>query len=78
VQVQTFALLLAKALKEEFADGHLVEICIVRQQTLLVVTGTSEEVWADNDIALIVYSLASTVGVSQALSKATVDWTDDI
>lgn len=78
MEVQTLALLLAKSLQEIFTNGHLVEVHVVREQTLFVLTRVFEELLTDNDVARIVNIQATTVCVGQALTKAPVDRTNAV
>lgn len=78
VQVKTFSLPLTKSLEEVFTDGHFVEVGVVGKQAFLVRAGSFDEVWADDDVALVVSLVATAVCVRQALPQTPVDWTNDV
>lgn len=78
MEVKTLAMLLAETLEEVLADGHLVEVCIVRQQAFFVLTCSSDELRADDDVARVVNFLTSAVGVGQTLAESSVDRADDV
>ena len=74
VQVKTLTRLLTETLKKVFTHWHLVEVCVVWQQTFFILTRAFDELWTDYHIALIVKFFATTVCICQAFSNATVDW----
>lgn len=75
---EAVAFSVAISLKEERAHWHLVKVCVVRQQTFIILARSHDEFRADDDIALIMNFLAAAVCISQAFSNATVDWANDV